>query len=470
MSILNSQSWEDWGQPPSASPTTSSGLSRDPDDPSEQSRSATSHNNGALSRSNGVDLDNTEKSQNAKTRSKDSASAISSQNKNKNAEDQAPPRRKRGRPRKVRDNEEVCIQERRLQIRRAQQTHRLKKETTISNLQRRVAELEGVVGRMGGLFFGLRDGVLSSEIGEVKELVMDVAERGLEEGRRVGVDVDDGSGIGGREGKREGEERMVLGYQVPKTSHTQVLRTERNCTPLSPSYSLPSPYFLQPESHLSTTTYSYLESSFSRRLHRYCLEHAYRCFSNPASDPNIIYRIFRLVSCIRDREKMEPYFQSLLKSGPEESLEIWSLPFYRIGGAGTHYPRNDGFGNPVYPPNMRLPKRVLGSLPVSRAEIPDQGEESGGPDMLGVMGFGGDWFDSHDVEKYLEEKGIFIDGYTSFVEVGELTGVGISREVGGEEVELGSHEKCHFDDRSSSSSVSPSSSLVLDIERFLNSE
>ena len=37
--------------------------------------------------------------------------------------------------------------------------------------------------------------------------------------------------------------------------------------------------------------------------------------------------------------------------------------------------------------------------------------------MLEAIGYGGEWFDSHDVEEYLKTKGIYLDGHSSFVEV-----------------------------------------------------
>ncbi|GES64147.1 thioesterase/thiol ester dehydrase-isomerase [Aspergillus terreus] len=123
-----------------------------------------------------------------------------------------------------------------------------------------------------------------------------------------------------------------------------------------------------------------------------------------SSDPGEIYRVFRLVPCVRDPDKTQPRFRQLLLGGCTDSLEVPGLPFYSIGGAGTHFPDVDGEGNAVYPANSRMPRRILGLLPW--AELGTKG----GGDTLEVFGLGGDWFDCRDVEGYLKLHGVEVDG------------------------------------------------------------
>ncbi|KAJ5089360.1 hypothetical protein N7532_008044 [Penicillium argentinense] len=78
--------------------------------------------------------------------------------------------------------------------------------------------------------------------------------------------------------------------------------------------------------------------------------------------------------------------KGILESGLDEAPEIWDMPFYLLGGAGTHYPRRDRTGKPILPPN---------ALPTS--ELSDH-------DLLADFGLNGEWLDSHDVEGYLGEK------------------------------------------------------------------
>lgn len=162
-------------------------------------------------------------------------------------------------------------------------------------------------------------------------------------------------------------------------------------------------------------TYSFQETTFARRLHRMCLERAFRNLTNPNIDPEYIKRAFRFTFCFSNRKRMLQRFQEMLKRRAGESLENFNVPFFHIGGAGTHYPRRDDIGNPIYPPNMVSPARAFGPQQYIEVETPRL--EKSTQEMLENIGFGGVWYDSHDVEEYLKSKGIFLDGQSSYVEV-----------------------------------------------------
>jgi hypothetical protein len=149
-------------------------------------------------------------------------------------------------------------------------------------------------------------------------------------------------------------------------------------------------------------TYSHNEPSLLRTLQRYCLEYTYRLFSDARTDPREFYRVFRLVPCVKYREKMGKYLLCLVRSGANERLDIPALPFYCIGGAGTHYPRVEG-GKRVWNEKMRLPRRVLSTV----ASL--LGEDVGSVDrgrLLEMAGLDGVWLDSNDVVGFLEERGV----------------------------------------------------------------
>lgn len=108
-------------------------------------------------------------------------------------------------------------------------------------------------------------------------------------------------------------------------------------------------------------------------------------------------------------------FQELLKRTAGESLENWNVPFFRVGGAGTHYPRMGRDGTYSYPPNIHSPAKAFGPMYMPNPETPRQ--EQTLEQLLQAIGFGGIWFDSHDVESYLQEKGIHINAQSTFVDV-----------------------------------------------------
>ncbi|KAF2786255.1 hypothetical protein K505DRAFT_330478 [Melanomma pulvis-pyrius CBS 109.77] len=158
------------------------------------------------------------------------------------------------------------------------------------------------------------------------------------------------------------------------------------------------------------SSYSYLESSFSRCLQRNSLEKAYRLFEDPRSDPRAVFQKFRLVQCMRDREKMAAGFCALLRRSAGQPLELFGLPFYCLGGAGKHYVRRDASRRSLYPENMRLPKRILGlgdtATSCSRARYEEQ---------IAALGYDGEWFDSYEVEEYLMEKGFHPEAHMSTI-------------------------------------------------------
>lgn len=346
-------------------------------------------------------------------------------------------------------------------MRHAQQTFRLKKENLTRSLQERVDELEAEAQRMAELFSTFYNTAMRSSLHrtepELALLLEDTATQFLSESVKARdpecqkntskktasapIQVPD-------EGLRTSTDAIssadsdiaIFGYQFPSqenrgtAANTRIQGNSRLCAsrfdhgyPGSKRYRPSARYDRRviwqaplKQVQLDTDyTYSFQEISFSRRLHRYCLEHTYRLFIRPGTDPRTVYRVFRLVSCIADKSKMQPYFENLLRRRAGESLEILSLPFYTIGGAGTHYPRKDGSGKPVFPENMRLPKRILGSLPLSVTGALNQEQSYQG--FLDIMGYGGVWFDSYDVETYLKERGIVLDSLSSFVEVEAAT-------------------------------------------------
>lgn len=165
---------------------------------------------------------------------------------------------------------------------------------------------------------------------------------------------------------------------------------------------------------LSSSTASFRETSFERRLHRACLKNGYNLLADPTSDPDIVNRVFRLTLTLSTRDSIVQKMKGILESGLDEAPEIWDMPFYLLGGAGTHYPRRDRIGNPILPPNA-LPTSQLISAFVHQRTEPQSFQSD--HDLLADFGLNGEWLDSHDVEGYLEEKGIFLSADTAFCRV-----------------------------------------------------
>ncbi|CAP81015.1 Pc12g13880 [Penicillium rubens Wisconsin 54-1255] len=320
------------------------------------------------------------------------------------------PPRSAGRRRLDAPGEAILSEDRRSQIRRAQRTYRLKREASLQQTQKRVAFLEHKMKEISNslaeyritLQSNLQDThcELLTGFDSILSLLTSASEDFVQ---KTSVDH-----ISPREISKKSAPLLPKNIQ-----HDDLSANETNSGHQA---------FAERSSTCITNvpdSYSFLESSFTRRLKRSSLEHAFRIFSDMRSDPLEVFRIFRLVPCFRDRVKMYPYFRDLVTSERGSSLEIPTLPFYCIGGAGTHYATKDEKGNPIYPSKMRHPRRILGTLPMSWSPG-DPNSVYQAQSHLELCGFGGQWFDCRDVEGYLREKGVDLDGPGSFPTVHNL--------------------------------------------------
>ncbi|KAJ5176187.1 uncharacterized protein N7482_002064 [Penicillium canariense] len=353
------------------------------------------------------------------------------------------PARKRGRPRLETAKDAAAIEERRLQIRRAQRTYRQKKEATIQTLKTRVELLEQTLQNVSDLLVSVDDDVVSSRTGHsdlsrARQLVLAEIDRARE------LPADSSHQLG----QTPGSLPDVFGYQVAlarrdihgETSSCKHVHEKSN--PTHPHPRSPSPLLNRLFPSTTIYTYSYQESDLSRRLQRFCLEHTYRWLADAHSDPTLMSRVFGLLPCIQDMPGVRRNFRRVLQTEIGGPLEVNKLPFYTLGGAGTHFPRSGTDGRPVYPENSRRPGKILRRLAriLRRGGIsdwdedwsgdlePDLGDEQGEEvrsmsedDRLRALDLEGEWFDCHDVQGYLEHCGIIADGSSLWVEVPAAT-------------------------------------------------
>ncbi|RAK98504.1 uncharacterized protein BO80DRAFT_157704 [Aspergillus ibericus CBS 121593] len=351
-------------------------------------------------------------------------------------------RRSAGRPRLTEPGAAKLSETRRSQIRRAQKGYRERKEATVQKAQTLVAELEQRLSRIGELLQGYRITLQSILQGRHPGLVDDLdsilallptapaevmqASSGAEfPSREMSASVprlpDHDECVGHCSNDLLASGQAIITQSCgtfdasPRSDVTCSLEVGQNSQRSAPATRSKHVRSVQPivrsiGAH-DPYTYSYLESSFTRRLKRTSLEHAFRIFSDPHAHPLEVFRLFRLVPCFRDRAKMYLFFRDLVSSPRGHCLEILSLPFYSVGGAGTHYRAVDQAGNPIYPSGARIPRRILGILPMAEASnSPHFADQSQSHRHLELCGFGGEWFDCQDVEGYLRARGVDIDG------------------------------------------------------------
>ncbi|OOQ83229.1 hypothetical protein PEBR_36075 [Penicillium brasilianum] len=359
------------------------------------------------------------------------------------------PVRKRGRPRIETAKDAAAIEERRLQIRRAQRTYRQKKEATIQTLKTRVEQLEQTLQQVSDLLTAAPeelDALTSpSDLSRARQLAL--AE--IKKAREFPAEVSDPVG------RTTESLRDIFGYEVShgrrnaneddsKSSSSRNAQRQRKVA-TDPGYPHPrSPSPLLNRLFPSTTiyTYSYQESCLSRRLQRFCLEHTYRWLSDASSEPQLMSRVFGLFPCIQDMPGVRRTSRRVLQSEIGGPLEITKVPFYTLGGAGMHYPRSNEDGEPIYPVNRRRPGKILRRLAgiLRRGGIsdwdedwsgdlePDAGDKQGEDvrslseeERLRFLDLEGDWFDCHDVQGYLEDRGFVLEGSSVWLEVPAAT-------------------------------------------------
>jgi hypothetical protein len=394
--------------------------------------------------------------------------------------DEEDSKKQRGRPR-LDTQDETAADRRRTQIRLAQRAYRHRKETTISALKKRVSELEHTIEKMNKSFLEFHDNAIDSGLVISKPNLAQQLKATTEEfvslAKIASIDSDheeEAANIAELEQSNKADSfnnveyqdfgqsqdaagnHYSLGYEmtfsgsdgsdgdVEELPQYMPTDTSTSGTPVETNDSLKEWSFLNSyqqlnaEAHIPTFefesflppiqkplkasvpyTYSFQETSFARRLHRLCLERAFRILTNPDIDQEYIKRAFRFSFSFSNRRRMLVRFQELLKRKAGESLENWNVPFFHVGGAGTHFPRLDEQGRPVYPPNIFSPAKAFGPLALPTAETPR--EEATIENLLNSIGFGGIWFDSNDVEGYLRTKGLNLDGHSSFVEIDPST-------------------------------------------------
>ncbi|KAJ5113295.1 hypothetical protein N7456_001829 [Penicillium angulare] len=357
------------------------------------------------------------------------------------------PVRKRGRPRLETPKDAAAIEERRMQIRRAQRTYRQKKETTIQTLETRVDVLEQTLQNVSDILNATNDDTqdlpLNSppDLARTKQLILaEIHKTIIPAGRLSQRPVQDPKTL-----------RDIFGYEVLRqadingaltgdtTNNDYQLEQHQGNSYLIPRS--PSPLLNRLFPTTTIYTYSNQELNLSRRLQRFCLEHTYRWINDPHSNPALLIRVFGLLPCIHDMPGVRRAFRRVLKSEIGSPLEGNKLPFYTLGGAGRHFPRSRDDGEPIYPENTRRPGKIIRRLAriLRRGGIQDWDEDWSGDkepgiemlddsersmskeDRLHALDLDGDWFDCHDVQGYLAQLGIVLDGSSLWLEVPAIT-------------------------------------------------
>lgn len=166
--------------------------------------------------------------------------------------------------------------------------------------------------------------------------------------------------------------------------------------PPPPFYPSPPPTTIAPELDGYALSYSFHETSFSRRLHRAALESALRLLTSPNADQFLVARKFAYTFCYASRQEIINGVTRLLRAGAHESLSPRDYP----GAFHQQFPTRslDSYDDILQAYQDKARKDVLGaSNPRLREEAYRQ---------LVQMGIHNRFLAPVEVEQVLVESGI----------------------------------------------------------------
>ncbi|GKZ51235.1 hypothetical protein AbraIFM66951_005282 [Aspergillus brasiliensis] len=307
---------------------------------------------------------------------------------------------------------------RKTQVRLAQRAYRSRKEATLSTLKGRVDQLETIVEKINKTFLGFTDdlmklGVLTNRPDLAQHLYHTIQQSLTLTHRAISVADDEGINVDTADtdayvseagantevpvntaGQNEDSAITtpdVAEIQSPGLSQLIAERIDdwetlglishpmtRIGTDVVP---IPTTTLLADTLLSKANVYKPDTTGFAQRLYRACIEAGYQCLRDPSSKPEDLSYTFRLSLKVLPARNLITYFEDFLKLGHHPPAWRWNVPFFSIGGAGTHF-------------NHEQRSYVVGET----SEIVRIETEQIDPDLRG------DWFDCYDVEGYLGEN------------------------------------------------------------------
>jgi hypothetical protein len=291
-----------------------------------------------------------------------------------------------------------------MQIRLAQRAYRSRKEASVSSLQSRVLKLESAVEQISAAFLSFSDELIQSEVlashprltlrlRDTVQLCLSLAK---------GANMTGDQNIAANVSSPSEESHSSSEEKEPQRRQTSLATSPpyRESTESEDSGTLQATGFRgTAEDKYPHEAPSLDLSAFIERLHFACLYEGYSALSDTAVGMDILQRPFRFLLRLMDRKRVTSYFEACLHAkASRKRLDEWKeIPYFKIGGAGTHYPRKTKASS-----NETLPRWENIQDPTS--ELPQEVKHE----------LDGEWFDIQDLEGFLLEKEVaFVVGDTN---------------------------------------------------------
>ncbi|BCS27932.1 bZIP transcription factor [Aspergillus puulaauensis] len=295
----------------------------------------------------------------------------------------AAPAKDRGAPRGAGESKENPEERRRLQARMAQRAYRSRQQAIVDGLNNRISLLETSMEKMSSAMLSFSEHLVQSGLlGSQPALTANLRDTmKVFYTMAAGVSHDD-----------EDDGIMDSNKTIESPPALQQPTIERP-PPLGGTGSYPNNAVL-PDAD-NTPGISIMEvSAFIQKLLLVALYQGYLALRDPSIGMDRLQRPFGLIFGIMDRERLTSHFKaefySLLNQRP---LDGWDeVPFFRLGGAGTHYLHARSTG--AFASYYQSGPTVEDPLSLATADLRAQLE--------------GDWFDLQDLEGYIRDKNVLL--------------------------------------------------------------
>ncbi|KAI0183582.1 hypothetical protein EV127DRAFT_18410 [Xylaria flabelliformis] len=386
-------------------------------------------------------------------------------------------KRARGRPRLETGDHQDMKERRKEQIRLAQRAYRNRKETAITDLEAKVAELEASNAEISATFQSLlmeyvEKNSISTRIPELgrrlRQFQTVLAQRCSDEaapqsdevtadaqppaGRALRTDpqsnsqsVSDGSAEPAAQQSRQLLGGLIVTHEPePQASTSQELVHALDTSQEDENYT----FVKMPNSENASFGYNlgfmdgsmqaqwslphweslpmlasgaFLEKTFGRRLHRRTTEKAVRLLSMENPPYDIMHRVFGFVRNYVSLDDILQRAKATLSRSADEDLNNYGQPFHQIGGSGTHFT-----GDPKavsYPGGSPFLNTGFGMGPFTQRSTAARDDFLEDLQRTRFPGWQGEWLDSYQVEQFLAQRLINLpqdgDGYVE-IPPGEL--------------------------------------------------
>ncbi|KAL4985276.1 hypothetical protein BDW68DRAFT_146889 [Aspergillus falconensis] len=281
------------------------------------------------------------------------------------------PARKRGRPRKLIEDGGVNREERRrTQVRMAQRAYRSRKEASVSTLKNRISQLEAAMKQISTAVISFGDDLVRSGALDTHPELFKPLGNTVQACLAQPVTLHSES-VADYRFEKPGHKRGMLSSSSTSSSE--------NTTGEAMAMSIPE---------------------FIDRLHLVCSYQAYLVTANPSIPQQRIERPFRILLNLMPRAFVAEYFKDwLLARAGHKSMDHWEhIPFFCIGGAGTHYPvPSENVHHPF--PATRSSASMQKDMSAITAHMGNEAED--------------DWFDLGDLQGYLTERRVVFPAFSS---------------------------------------------------------